>query len=116
MKKLSLSLDTLQVESFDTSAAHPARGTVQGNTGYISECYCTGGWCAGETAVPCEAGTYAGQTCDSTCNQIACGCTGGGFLNGTCDVTCATCHEVETCYQTCETYATCPTSPGYHGC
>jgi hypothetical protein len=33
MKKIALSLDALQVESFETAAGHPARGTVRGNGG-----------------------------------------------------------------------------------
>jgi hypothetical protein len=31
MKKIVLSLDALQVESFETAAGRPARGTVRGN-------------------------------------------------------------------------------------
>jgi hypothetical protein len=31
MKKMTLSLDALQVESFDTAAGRPARGTVRGH-------------------------------------------------------------------------------------
>src|SRR5688572_4560255 len=56
MKKLSLHLDDLTVESFDTSAPVPARGTVQGhdhsdpsacdNSGF---CTCYGQPCSGYT-------------------------------------------------------------------
>ncbi|HEX6749227.1 MAG TPA: pinensin family lanthipeptide [Longimicrobium sp.] len=33
MKKMTLSLDALRVESFETDADHPARGTVRGHDG-----------------------------------------------------------------------------------
>lgn len=117
MKKLSLSFDALKVETFDTTAPYLGRGTVHGNTGYISECYCTGGWCEGESTTPCQAGTYGGNTCDSTCNQIACGCTGGGPHMGTCDLSCGgTCNGGDTCVRGCDTFLNCPTTPGYPGC
>lgn len=104
MKKIALSLDSLQVESFDTTSGHDAlRGTVQG--------------ASGDTTLPCQAGTYEGGTCDSTCNQIACGCTAGGPHQGTCDYSCGgTCFGEggDTCAFTCNGI-NCPSTPDY-GC
>ena len=100
MQKLSLKLDELQVESFDTTAVLRRRGTAYG---YDSD-----------TSQPC-AGTYGGNTCESTCHQIDCGCTG---YNGTCDVSCnGTCEgQGDTCQQGCATYLDCPTVYPYPGC
>lgn len=92
MKKLTLDLDQLQVDTFDTYPERNAgQGTVRG-MGPSESCLtdicgygCTGNWCQGETTAPCQAGTYAGATCDTTCGQIICGCTD---LEGTCDASC----------------------------
>ena len=127
MDRLKLQLEELAVESFETTPCDAARrGTVRGHATDalsdcgITNCGCTGGWCQGQTYMPCEAGTYAGGTCDSTCNQIACGCTAGGALNGTCDASCATCNGYgDTCNAQCDTYtnnANCNTHAGFPGC
>jgi len=95
MRKLSLKMDELQVESFDTSAS-PAngRGTMKAyesdicSAAYTNCTICSGAYCHGETTAPCWAGTYEGSNCDSTGLQILCGCTYGGENNGTCDATC----------------------------
>lgn len=117
MRSLKLTLEDLTVDSFDTTPREGARaGTVYGHESYLSECRCTGGWCEGESTTPCQAGTYGGNTCESTCNQIACGCTG---YPDTCDISCnGTCqwNGGETCYNGCVTYLGCPTEPGYQGC
>ncbi len=111
MKKLSLKLEELLVESFDTSPdSEHARGTVRGRDVHTSDpSYCTG--CYGCT----PAGTYDGNTCVSTCHQIDCGCTG---YNGTCDLSCnGTCGgQGDTCEYPCETYLDCPTVYPYPGC
>jgi hypothetical protein len=100
MKKLSLKLDELLVESFDTTASPRRRGTA---FAYDSD-----------TGQPC-ANTEAGHTCDTTCYQIDCGCTG---YNGTCDVSCnGTCNgQGDTCVYGCATYLGCPSVYPYHGC
>jgi hypothetical protein len=94
MRKLSLNVNDLQVESFDTSTLERERGTIRGH-GPSESCLtdicgygCSGNWCAGESTAPCQAGTYAGRTCDTTCAQLLCGCTFGGENNGTCDAAC----------------------------
>jgi hypothetical protein len=82
MRKLALKLDELTVESFDTSPRRSERGTVLGNSvsgPYEYSLY------TGECCTP--AGTYGGNTCESTCHQIACGCT---YADNTCDVSCGT--------------------------
>jgi hypothetical protein len=111
MQKLSLKLEELLVESFDTSSDSPALGTVRGHTGgiYCSDSYCTG--CGACT----PAGTYDGNTCLSTCHQIDCGCTG---YHGTCDLSCnGTCGgQGDTCAYPCDTYLNCPTVYPYPGC
>ena len=93
MKKLSLRLEELSVESFETSLAATARGTVAGNaSGEALPC-------TGEVCTP--AGTYGGNTCETTCNQDLCDCTYGGPYNTTCDIN-LTCGQYGSCqYQTC---------------
>lgn len=93
MRKLSLRMDDLAVESFDTTTApHFSRGTLkahENDTAAYTNCtMCSGNYCQGETTAPCWAGTYQGSQCDSTGAQILCGCTYGGENNGTCDATC----------------------------
>jgi hypothetical protein len=83
MKKLSLNLDSLEVESFEASSRRSGIGTVRG---YDDE---------SDTTAPCWADTIEGPPCDSTGFQILCTCTYGGPNNGTCDATCNT--EAVTC-------------------
>ena len=54
MKKLSLNLEALTVESFETNEAAEARGTVRGHVD-------TGNLCGG-TGFECEP-TFEGRTC-----------------------------------------------------
>jgi hypothetical protein len=81
MKKLSLNLDQLTVDSFDTVAAEPKKGTVFGEqcTCY-TQCTCPG----------CP-------TCYHTCNQA----------DHTCGPTCETCDF--SCGGSCW-YTECPTT------
>jgi len=102
MRKLSLRLDELAVESFDTSPRGSERGTVLGNSGYDGCSFYTGECCT-------PAGTYGGNTCETTCHQLACGCTNPG---GTCNVSCG---SNDTCEFTADPQA-CPSYPGYPGC
>lgn len=81
MKKLSLSLDDLQIESFGTTPVPEARGTVRGNSGC---CY---------SDVNC---TDYFSTCDQQDTQYYCPITG---MNS-CGATACLCSDVyETCAQ-----------------
>jgi hypothetical protein len=97
MKKLSLDLDQLAVDSFDTvgDAAHRA-GTVRGH-GF------TDTTCAQRV---CDCPTGSGDTCDDACNTEDCptaafGC-GSGFhtcVQPSCFYSCpSTCAEGDTCF------------------
>jgi hypothetical protein len=93
MRKLSLDLDDLQVETFDTTASGSKRGTVVGQETTWGTC--NSGACS-------EGGTWCGNTCDTTCNADLCDCTYGGPYNTTCDVN-LTCGVVGSCqHMTCE--------------
>lgn len=87
MKRLSLTIDDLQVESFATAPVPEKRGTIVGN----------------------QLLTNGGSTCVSTCFQRACGCTyGDDDDQGTCNYSCQMANT------NCGTQ--CPTSPTYPGC
>jgi hypothetical protein len=101
MRKFALKLDELAVESFDTSHRGSERGTILANSGSDGCSFYTGECCT-------PAGTHGGNTCETTCHQLACGCTNRG---GTCDYSCG----FEGCDFT-EYAAACPSQPGYQGC
>lgn len=93
MRKLKLSLDALQVESFHATDAEGRRGTVPGHawTEYADEsCFgtCNGG-CTGW--VSCYGGCGSGATCGATCNYNTCGCPPNT------DFTACGCETWETC-------------------
>lgn len=75
MKKLSLKLHELAVESFQTGAAGSLRGTVHGRCDTGESCY------EGSGEYTCQITCYA--TCAATCGERTC--------NGeeTCEFTCA---------------------------
>jgi hypothetical protein len=93
MKKLNLSLDTLQVESFAIDVTHPQAGTVRGHisiacpasaagTCYDWDSACGGGAssaCTSPEELTCGYPTYAGLTCDyetcGACNPSDENCT-----------------------------------------
>ncbi|HEX6909434.1 MAG TPA: hypothetical protein VF142_03515 [Longimicrobium sp.] len=77
MKKLSLNLDQLHVDSFDTSPQEKTPGTVVG-----AQCTCY-------TACTCPGC----PTCDATCYE-----PGNG---NTCEHTCAYEYTCDTCVETC---------------
>jgi hypothetical protein len=81
MKKLTLHLEALSVESFDTTDGGEAEGTVVGaqDTAYGPSC--------ADTCATCE-----GATCIASC-EVTC--------NGTCGYTCSM-----SCYGTCRNYRT----------
>jgi len=75
MRKLKLQLDDLRIDSFDTTPAQQAKGTVFGEqcTCY-TQCTCPG----------CP-------TCDASCNgtcAASCNGTCGASCAGTCDLSC----------------------------
>ena len=104
MSKITLNLDALQVESFDTAPeAAPGRGTVKGNmlpypqTDNIS-CYATD--CGGGTCESCygSCNDTCWATCPATCVQSCYGtCPGQNTCGYTCECTCTCC-----CCASCE--------------
>ena len=78
MKKLALNVEALSVESFDTGADAPRRGTV--------DAYVTTG-----NQIICEC-TYDVGSCDYTCPDTCANSCGGGCGGGT-----ALCTNEETC-------------------
>lgn len=104
MKKLSLNLDQLSVESFDTSARAKPQGTVRGfditdTTCYELECGCiSGGTCNTDCG---------GYTCDGTCGEYTCGnsCVNACPPTNHGEHTC----NAPTCFNTCHDTCGCPT-------
>ena len=87
--KLSLNLDQLSVESFDTTATRRPRGTVFGE-----QCTCY-------TNCTCPGCPTCDATCNYTCDDATCpNCpTCAASCNGTCNAaTCNTC--AYSCYET----------------
>lgn len=99
MRKLSLKLDELAVESFETASAGAPRGTVEGQQftayGCVTDEYQS---CGGS----CQwVGTCGENTCEGTCAASCHGtCAGqGNTCDGTCGNTCDfTCDIPGTCY------------------
>lgn len=90
MNKLSLDLNELRVETFDTSPADKEKGTVFGE-----QCTCY-------TACTCPGC----PTCPATCYVAGDG--------NTCEHTCAAEYTCDTCMQTCANWKTCTgTQPCY---
>ena len=84
MKKISLDLDALRVESFETTTdARTARGTVRG----------------AESAEPTEA-THCGS-CEASCGPTFCLFTCGQSCEPTCGDSCHGSCMGETCELTC---------------
>lgn len=74
MRKLTLELDALEVETFDTAAPAAGHGTVKGHAGSRWGDTCWNTWCPAFTCPECASP-------DETLNQWTCG--------GTCAETCA---------------------------
>lgn len=91
MNKLSLKLDDLTVESFDTAGPITGRGTVQGH-GHPKSGFCS------ENGSPCD--TYTCHCTDFDTCEYSC----GQSCPNTCDSCQATCIS---CMNTCEGYAGC---------
>jgi hypothetical protein len=81
MKKLSLKLDDLAVDSFDTAAPARGRGTVRGNIGPWPTTLNVNGNCSAGCTDYCETnGGGVGYTCDIRCetrNYPGCLSAGG---------------------------------------
>jgi hypothetical protein len=95
MKKLTLQLDDLRIESFSTTGAPRERGTVVGE----EQCTCP-------TACSCPGCPTCDASCNGTCDATCNGC-GGETLNG-CDDTraCPWSGAARTCGYTCEGFQT----------
>ena len=83
--KLTLNLDDLSVDSFDTSSTRKAKGTVFGEqcTCYTN-CTCPGCPTCGATCPNTCANTCDDYTCAASCN----GCGGTGYTVCECPGTC----------------------------
>lgn len=93
MKKLSLSLDDLRVESFETEKESTAEGTVFGHVESNQRCNsdrsCLADTCYWETCMDCEQ-TVGGCTGEDSCG--AGGCLPYTYNAATCPFSChATC-------------------------
>ena len=97
MKKLTLNLEELSVESFGTGPEPVNRGTVQAHA--TARCN-TNVSCDGTCHLQC--GTYYCVATEGSCDTN-CG-TGGTSCNQPCVYTCdgaASCNAQDTCIQTC---------------
>jgi hypothetical protein len=97
MRKLTLNLEQLSVDSFETTAVEKKKGTVIGQ-----QCTCWT-YCAQQTCPGCPT---CDNTCAYTCDDATCpACpTCAASCNGTCD--CGT--NDYSCYNTdCDCYFTC---------
>ncbi len=83
MRKLSLNLDQLTVDSFDTSAAAAEKGTVFGE-----QCTCwTNCTCPGCPTCDASCNGTCGATCNTcgaSCDQTHCGCPIGTCWDTAC--------------------------------
>jgi hypothetical protein len=86
MKKLSLNIEELAVETFETMREPEQSGTIRGaeSTGFEIICTCSDGG-------TCDA------SCDGGCGSQSCGGTCGGDTCGFCtrDETCATGFQIQ---------------------
>jgi hypothetical protein len=110
MKKITLDIDALAVDSFELGPGRPALGTVDANilpTDLNTRRACTcAPSCDGTCAVSCN-GT-CGATCDASCQGTCQTCAGQNTCNvscgGTCDFSCDDSCVGPTCWDSC----TCP--------
>jgi hypothetical protein len=88
MKKLNLDLDTLLVESFETSSQRDERGTVRGH-GY-TDTTCGQRVCGCPTVMgPTCAATC--ESCDGTCGEQTCAASCPDTCNDFCNSTGISC-------------------------
>lgn len=101
MKKLSLDLDTLSVETFETAPDDlDARGTVHGHGPTWPYNGCTGNQ-------PCNPASSPDYTEDYTCDDYSCWNTCQQSCGGTCYATCTCPSQVNTCWETCQVTVPC---------
>jgi hypothetical protein len=88
MAKLKLDLDSLTVESFETTEQDQREGTVHGAQATLATCM--------HSCFTCALSCF--RTCDASCQVLSC--------HGTCSPTCFTCgtscHQVRTCGASCQ--------------
>ncbi|HEX6041904.1 hypothetical protein [Longimicrobium sp.] len=101
MKKLTLKLDELRVDSFDTESVAPTtRGTVEGRDSLNGTC--------GASCYTCQVScnNMSCFTCNGTCEMSVCY---GGSCWGTCNTCQGSCYGtcVATCGETCTCGAYC---------
>jgi hypothetical protein len=98
--KLTLNVEDLLVDSFDTTATQKPKGTVFGE-----QCTCyTNCTCPGCPTCDASCNGTCGGTCEASCNGTCAGGTCGACCNGTCA---GSCNYSECCY---------PTDVQYSGC
>lgn len=103
-KKLSLNLDQLAVESFDTSTVAKPRGTVRAFDITASTCYDNDCGCLSDATCNTACGGY---TCEGTCGEYTCGnscvniCPPTNHGERTCNA--------PTCFNTCHDSCGCDT-------
>ena len=92
--KLSLSLEDLTVDSFDTTARTREKGTVFGE-----QCTCYTNCTCPQCPI---CGATCPATCANTCDDATCGCSGVSCYEDTCAAWCGgTAHTYCDCGATC---------------
>jgi len=101
MRKLRLSMEALQVESFHVVEPETPRGTVAGLSGeWIDSC-----------GLGCSRDDTVCNTCPASCNGTcynSCGASCAGTCNASCPASCG-CTNYTDCG--CGTWETCPGAP-----
>jgi hypothetical protein len=98
MRKLTLSIEALQVESFHAVEPTAPRGTVVGHTGEDLDGSCKP-WCSQDTVC---------NTCPASCNGTcynSCGASCAGTCNASCPASCGCTYDTDC---NCQTFETCP--------
>lgn len=99
MKKLSLNLDALSVETFETASEEALRGTVHGHASWHYQ-----GCTPYEPCNPVSSGTY---TEDYTCDDYSCWNSCAPTCANTCNNTCTCETQWATCAETCQQTVPC---------
>jgi hypothetical protein len=108
MRKLTLNLDDLSVDSFDTTKAEKPKGTVFGEqcTCYTN-CTCPGcPTCDATCNYTCDDATCPNcPTCAASCNGSCAGATCVNSCYGTCQASdCAACYDTDARFTACGPY------------
>lgn len=99
MKKLSLNLDALTVETFETAPDEPLRGTVHGHASWHYE-GCT-------PYEPCKPVSGSTWTEDYTCDDASCWASCQATCGNTCGDSCNCPTVPATCAETCQQTVPC---------